>query len=51
VSRDVPTTVAVVALGYWGPNLARNFDALAKLKEIVASGDESRRASVAGIGA
>jgi len=27
VSRSV--TVAVVGLGYWGPNLARNFDALA----------------------
>jgi predicted dehydrogenase len=26
VSR--PVTVAVVGLGYWGPNLARNFDAL-----------------------
>ena len=25
------TRVGVVGLGYWGPNLARNFDALAEL--------------------
>jgi len=25
---DRPTTIGVVGLGYWGPNLARNFDAL-----------------------
>ena len=25
------TTVGLVGLGYWGPNLARNFDNLARL--------------------
>jgi predicted dehydrogenase len=25
---DAPLTVGVVGLGYWGPNLARNFDAM-----------------------
>jgi predicted dehydrogenase len=28
VSGQPPIAVAVVGLGYWGPNLARNFDAL-----------------------
>jgi predicted dehydrogenase len=27
-ARDRPVAVGVVGLGYWGPNLARNFDAL-----------------------
>ena len=27
---QVPRKVAVVGLGYWGPNLARNFDLLAE---------------------
>src|SRR5450756_2356489 len=25
---DVPVRIGVVGLGYWGPNLARNFDGL-----------------------
>ena len=25
---DAPLSVGIVGLGYWGPNLARNFDAL-----------------------
>ena len=28
MSKPAPVSVAVVGLGYWGPNLARNFDAL-----------------------
>jgi predicted dehydrogenase len=31
VSRPTDTKVGVVGLGYWGPNLARNFDELAQL--------------------
>jgi predicted dehydrogenase len=41
-----PVGVAVVGLGYWGPNLARNFDALpeAELRWIVDTSDEQRGA-------
>jgi len=38
------TTLAVVGLGYWGPNLARNFDELARLTWICdASEDQLAR--------
>ena len=39
-----PITVGVVGLGYWGPNLARNFDRLlgADLSWICDSSDEAR---------
>jgi predicted dehydrogenase len=39
-----PVTVGVVGLGYWGPNLARNFDLLpeADLRWICDSSDEAR---------
>jgi predicted dehydrogenase len=39
-----PVTVGVVGLGYWGPNLARNFDRLlgADLRWICDSSDEAR---------
>ncbi len=36
------TSVAVVGLGYWGPNLARNFDAVADLRWCVDASDEMR---------
>ena len=40
-----PVTVGVVGLGYWGPNLARNFDQLAEteLRWICDPSDEARR--------
>jgi predicted dehydrogenase len=41
------TRVAVVGLGYWGPNLARNFDQLADLAWICDL-DEGARAEFAG---
>jgi predicted dehydrogenase len=39
-----PVTVGVVGLGYWGPNLARNFDRLpgAELRWICDASDEAR---------
>jgi predicted dehydrogenase len=39
-----PVTVGVVGLGYWGPNLARNFDRLlgADLRWICDSSEEAR---------
>jgi predicted dehydrogenase len=39
-----PVTVGVVGLGYWGPNLARNFDRLGEteLRWICDASDESR---------
>ncbi|MEA2347672.1 MAG: hypothetical protein QOG62_1459 [Thermoleophilaceae bacterium] len=39
-----PATVGVVGLGYWGPNLARNFDRLheAELRWICDASDEAR---------
>jgi predicted dehydrogenase len=39
-----PVTVGVVGLGYWGPNLARNFDLLAdtELRWLCDSSEESR---------
>jgi len=40
------TRVGVVGLGYWGPNLARNFDALAELAWICDT-DEGRLSSFA----
>jgi predicted dehydrogenase len=42
---DAPVQVGVVGLGYWGPNLARNFDRLpgAALRWI-CDGDEEKRA-------
>ena len=36
------TTIAVVGLGYWGPNLARNFDDLASLTWLCDSSEEVR---------
>jgi predicted dehydrogenase len=41
---DRPVQVAVVGLGYWGPNLARNFDRLpsASLRWICDASDASR---------
>ncbi len=41
---DKPVQVGVVGLGYWGPNLARNFDRLpgAELRWI-CDGDEEKR--------
>jgi predicted dehydrogenase len=36
------TTVAVAGLGYWGPNLARNFDDLATLTWLCDSSDEAQ---------
>jgi predicted dehydrogenase len=44
VTRAADTTIAVVGLGYWGPNLARNFDELARLTWICdASPDQLER--------
>jgi predicted dehydrogenase len=42
---DKPVQVGVVGLGYWGPNLARNFDRLpgAALRW-VCDADEDKRA-------
>jgi predicted dehydrogenase len=40
MSRE--TTIAVVGLGYWGPNLARNFDELARLTWICETDAERR---------
>src|SRR5204862_3011630 len=39
-----PVSVGVVGLGYWGPNLARNFDRLAEteLRWICDASDEAR---------
>ena len=37
---DRVVTVGVVGLGYWGPNLARNFDELAELAYVCDSNDE-----------
>ncbi|HKP18490.1 MAG TPA: Gfo/Idh/MocA family oxidoreductase [Gaiellaceae bacterium] len=34
------TTVGVAGLGYWGPNLARNFDELAELRWLCDASDE-----------
>jgi predicted dehydrogenase len=36
------TTIGVVGLGYWGPNLARNFDELAELRWLCDVSDELR---------
>jgi predicted dehydrogenase len=41
------TRIAVAGLGYWGPNLARNFDQLAKLTWI-CDADPDRLSAVAG---
>jgi predicted dehydrogenase len=45
---DAPVKVGVVGLGYWGPNLARNFDRLpgAELRWI-CDADEDKRARMA----
>jgi predicted dehydrogenase len=37
-----PATVGVVGLGYWGPNLARNFDDLGALGAVCDPDDEPR---------
>ncbi len=42
VQEQQLTTVAVVGLGYWGPNLARNFDDLADLTWLCDSSEEVR---------
>jgi predicted dehydrogenase len=44
VSGDKPVTVGVVGLGYWGPNLARNFDRLpgSELRWICDADDAKR---------
>jgi predicted dehydrogenase len=36
------TTVGVVGLGYWGPNLARNYDDLGTLRWLCDADDEAR---------
>jgi predicted dehydrogenase len=41
------TRVGVVGLGYWGPNLARNFDQLAELAWICDAKDSVREAFAA----
>ena len=42
--RPDPVSVGVVGLGYWGPNLARNFEALegAELRYLCDSSEEAR---------
>jgi len=40
VKKPADTTVGVVGLGYWGPNLARNFDELARLTWICDAAPE-----------
>ena len=43
------TTIGVVGLGYWGPNLARNFDALADAElRWCCDADEAIRARASG---
>lgn len=43
-----PVKVAVVGLGYWGPNLARNFDALPEAELAwICDGSDAQLASVA----
>jgi predicted dehydrogenase len=42
VKHAANTTVGVVGLGYWGPNLARNFDELARLAWICDASREQR---------
>jgi predicted dehydrogenase len=43
-----PVQVAVVGLGYWGPNLARNFDALPEAELAwICDGSDAQLASVA----
>ena len=42
MTRPAATTVGVVGLGYWGPNLARNFDELARLTWLCDVSPESR---------
>ncbi len=43
-ARDVEPTVGVVGLGYWGPNLARNFDDLPGVRLAwLCEQDEERR--------
>ena len=37
------TSVGLVGLGYWGPNLARNFDNLAELAWLCDTAEEQRR--------
>ena len=37
------TNVGLIGLGYWGPNLARNFDNLAKLTWLCDTAEEQRR--------
>ena len=32
MTRVARTTIGLAGLGYWGPNLARNFDELARLR-------------------
>jgi predicted dehydrogenase len=45
---DRPVTVGVVGLGYWGPNLARNFDALPDATlSWICDADDAARARVA----
>ncbi len=40
MKKPADTTVGVVGLGYWGPNLARNFDELARLTWICDAAPE-----------
>ena len=37
------TRIGLVGLGYWGPNLARNFDVLADLAWLCDTSDEQRQ--------
>ncbi len=44
---NTPVRIAVVGCGYWGPNLVRNFDALAECSVAkICDADESRLAKV-----
>src|SRR2546421_12844373 len=47
--KDGPVTVGVVGLGYWGPNLARNFDRLpeAELRWVCDASEEARAGATA----
>jgi predicted dehydrogenase len=46
---DRPVTVGVVGLGYWGPNLARNFDTLPDTElRWICDADDAARGRVAG---
>src|SRR5262249_43761270 len=41
-SLEVVTQIGLVGLGYWGPNLARNFDELAELRWLCDAAPDAR---------